>query len=556
MPLDTLPVPDVTLVDGDKGTIFKTKMNTLAAAMKSAIQAFNTQIAAGNVAENSAVVAGEHKDAAAASATTAGQHKDSAAQSMTTAGQHKDAAAVSATTAGQHKDAAQSAATTTAQLKVAAETANTQAQQAAAIAVQYPADGQLAAAIALREQFFRKCTLDLNFAENRYRVYEQYGLADKVITDALTVVRASEATYQGPATLATASANQPRITFDPVSGDVRGLIAERLRINQLLNSQYTGAAGEVAPTNWMAGQTTGVTTTTASNRFSGATRITNTGSAQREYITEIVTLAANTTYTLSCYFAAGTVADNNIMRVTSSDTISGSTLLAGSAVSTEGRYGFTFTTTAGGNYSVNIGLGCSASASGTVIHETPMLEASSFIGSYIPTTTSQMTRFAEDISRALNITPQQEATLYCEFMCLGLSNDGLRKSIIKLNNSANSGGRGFGIELSSTNEIQVLLRDGAVSNSITTSTIAASGMYYKVAVRFNSLTNTLSICINGGSVSTVSALAKPTSFLSHLIFQGGNSFTGALAGNPTHFRRTALSLRAVTDAEVQAITRQ
>lgn len=109
MSLGLLPVPDITLIDSDKGTVFKTKMNALSVGMKAAIQAFNTQIEAGNLAENSAVIASEHKEAAAvsnaaaaANAALALQQKTEAQAAATTAGVHSAAA-------NQHKASTQAA---------------------------------------------------------------------------------------------------------------------------------------------------------------------------------------------------------------------------------------------------------------------------------------------------------------------------------------------------------------------------------------------------------------------------------------------------------------
>lgn len=572
MPLDQLPVPDVTLQDSDKATTFKTKINILAAALKTAIQAFNSQIVAGNVAENSAVVAGQHKDAAAASATTAGQHKDAAALSATAAGQHKDAAAVSATTAGQHKDSASASATTAAQLKVAADAANSQAQQAAAIAVQYPTEGQLAAAMALREQFFRKCTLDLNFAENRYRVYEQYGLTDKVITDALTVVRASDAPYQGPVLMATAASHQPRISYNPINGDSRGLLCERSAINYLNNSRNfsvltlenaTVTSGFQSPVFGDAG----------ASRFSivadGGLTVRTTTIAGLPDIYSFSLYFKRETYFGELRLQINNAGSTGIFTRTNLnlDTMVRSSSSNGSGysvISTElhelqdGWYRLVLngTKNAGDSIQYRIILVNAAPAGQSILVDQRQLTNTPVAASPIVTGASQLTRAGDDISRALTQINTNEATLYCEFMCLGLASDGYRKAILKLNNADNTADRGFGIELSANNEIQVLMRDGTVNASITTPVIAATGVFYKVAIRYNNVTGTLSICVNGGTVMTVPKTALATAFLSHLFFQGSKPFTGSLGGNPTYYRRASLALRSVTDAEVQAITRQ
>jgi hypothetical protein len=239
-----------------------------------------------------------------------------------------------------------------------------------------------------------KATLDFDFANNNLRTYERTGLEPKQLRRCLSSVRASTATYSSPTVIQTAAINAARIAYD-ADGACAGLLCEEQRTNLLLHSQYTGASGETPPTGWVeSGTDTGSTTTAASTRFAGAIRITATGTAQRENIAQIVTLAAATTYTLSCYFAAGTVADNTVMRVTTSDTPTGTLTLTGSAVTAAGVYSITFTTVAGGNYAVYVGLGCTGNATGTVIHETPQLEAGPAPTSYIPTTTAQVTRLA------------------------------------------------------------------------------------------------------------------------------------------------------------------
>lgn len=120
--------------------------------------------------------------------------------------------------------------------RVAAENASDAAVNAAAIAVQYP-EGQLAASLALREQINRKATLDLRFNENQHRVYELFGLTDKLLTDVVSTTRASTATYNSLFGVATAAVNTPRIEYDPATGEPLGLLCEEQRTNLLLWSE-------------------------------------------------------------------------------------------------------------------------------------------------------------------------------------------------------------------------------------------------------------------------------------------------------------------------------
>ena len=94
----------------------------------------------------------------------------------------------------------------------------------------------------LLAQINRKSTLDLRFNENKHRVYEPFGLTDKLLTDAITTTRASIATYNSPFGVATAAVNTPRITYDPSTGKALGLLCEEKRTNLQLNSEiFTGA---------------------------------------------------------------------------------------------------------------------------------------------------------------------------------------------------------------------------------------------------------------------------------------------------------------------------
>jgi hypothetical protein len=272
--------------------------------------------------------------------------------------------------------------------------------------------------LALLDTISKKATLSLDFTKNQHKVYEPFGLEPKQLTDVITTTRASDGTYNSPFGVATAAANIPRITYDAATGECLGLLCEESRTNLLLHSQYTDASGETPPIDWTIGVNTGITTTEASPRFASAIRAKHSGTAQREYYQQVVTLIAGTEYSLSVYFADGTIANGVVLAViTATSTVTGTTSLSGGSVNGEGTYSIAFTCTASGTASIRVGLGITANATGTVIHETPQLEAGSFPTSYIPTTTAQVTRASDshEVDYGLVLKPR-EGTVMCEFI--------------------------------------------------------------------------------------------------------------------------------------------
>jgi hypothetical protein len=122
---------------------------------------------------------------------------------------------------------------------------------------------------------FKKATLSLYFAKNDHKVYEQFGLEPKQLTDVITTTRASSATYNSPFGVATAAANVPRITYDPATGEALGLLCEEQRTNLVLRSEdftqsnwtkqsaaVSLSASEISPVGALATIYTATSTTT------------------------------------------------------------------------------------------------------------------------------------------------------------------------------------------------------------------------------------------------------------------------------------------------------
>lgn len=363
------------------------------------------------------------------------------------------------------------------------------------------------------DSLFSRAVLDFNFARNKYFAYEQYGLEPKQLTSVLQTIRASTETYTGPFSVQSAGVDTPSIQYNATTGEPLGINVRPASTNLLLHSQYTAASGETPPTGWTAAATTGVTTTAASTRFSGAVRITATGSAQREIISQSVTLAAATTYTFSCYFAQGTAANDDVILVITGDTATGSLSLAGSAVTAAGVYSVTFTTSAGGSYTFRVGLGCSGNATGAAIHETPQLEAGSFYTGYNPTTTAQVTRAAtqvrRDMASGFNLSG---GVFYVEFIAQAFGN---LERLIAIGDTSTtqecSVNYGSGAD---SNKIFATIRVAGVNTNLSAGTFTA-GVLYKAALRYvrnSSGTYGWTLWVNGVTGTSVTTTALPTGY--------------------------------------------
>ena len=218
-----------------------------------------------------------------------------------------------------------------------------------------------------------------------------------VLDSRLTFTRASTvATYiNSSGLIATASNNVARFDHDPTTLAPRGLLIEAAATNLCLNGSMAYTA--TAPTNWARGFSGCTVASVNSTTFSGekAWSISATASGQRDLLEQVISLAANTTYTVSVYLEAvtGTTATFAYMTNLPVGATSG-TVVDPSA----GRVSFTVTVaaTAAPNATLRIGigsaLGTGVSADASVRFSHVQVEAGSGASSYIPTGASQVTR--------------------------------------------------------------------------------------------------------------------------------------------------------------------
>jgi hypothetical protein len=275
-------------------------------------------------------------------------------------------------------------------------------------------------------------TLDTYFTPETYQIAVPYaiwedgvGLSQKTFAQIVTFTRASTATYFNSAgTLTSAAVNEARFDYNPSTLAAQGLLIEEARTNLLLQSGWAGATSGspgAAPTSWTLGFGTGTVTTVVSSTagpIASAVRF-DYDNTERVFFDQAITVTSGTQYAFSIYVEAlsGAVA-GDVLTVTNGTT-SGTVNTFVTSPSVTGRYTLLFTANGNGTVFLRAGAGTTAALGGTgsITLSRPQCEAGAFSTSYIPTTTTALTR-AADVASVNTLSPwynSVEGTLYGEF---------------------------------------------------------------------------------------------------------------------------------------------
>ena len=249
----------------------------------------------------------------------------------------------------------------------------------------------------------------------------------------ITFTRASTATYFDSAgVLQSAAIDAPRLDYDPATLAAQGLLIEEARTNLLLQSGWAGATSGspgAAPTSWGLGFGTGTVTTVVSSTagpIASAVRF-DYDNTERVFFDQAITVTSGTQYAFSIYVEAlsGAVA-GDVLTVTNGTT-SGTVNTFVTSPSVTGRYTLLFTANGNGTVFLRAGAGTTAALTGTgsITLSRPQCEAGAFPTSYIPTTTTALTR-AADLASVNTLSPwfnASEGTIFCQgFTPPGLAN--------------------------------------------------------------------------------------------------------------------------------------
>jgi len=408
-------------------------------------------------------------------------------------------------------------------------------------------------------------TLNLNFA------------LSKRVDPRITFVRSTTATYfDQDGILQTAAANQGRITFDPATLDCQGLLIEEQRTNLCLQSE------NFATTWTVSGASISTNTIIAPNAtLTGDSLVEDTSAGSAHRVGQAFTADPTVTYTATCFVkAAGRTWARFLLDDNSGNSCIGwfnlSTGVVGSTANAGTGSGAAVSITAAGNgwyrcvltgkpattNNSNVRFQVSGTTGDSVSSYTgdgttsiylwgAQLEAGAFATSYIPTTTTALTRNADAASMTgTNFSSwynASEGTLFSEsinlpgqsavvFPRIANINDGTTNNVITTVWRSDTSRLYGAVTVSGVNVAEV----GVVGVTQTNAN--------KIALGY--ATNNFAASVNGGAVNTDTSGAVPTGLTALGI---GRQASAADFING-YIRRIAYYPVRVTNAQLQALT--
>jgi hypothetical protein len=367
----------------------------------------------------------------------------------------------------------------------------------------------------------------------------------RTVDPRITFTRASTATYfDEDGVLQSAAVDRPRIDFNPSTLVCNGLLIEEQRTNIFPNSNdfsnatYWTVYGTAVAT---AGAATGPDGLTSASNLAGATTTTLGG----DNIEESISISASTAYTFSVFVKSngGTTVELRLR-----DSTGGSTSTATLTVTSAWQRISLTRTMAAGATSVRCIIGAT---NGDIFIYGAQLEAGAFATSYIPTTTTALTRNADVASMTgTNFSSwysASEGTLYAEYGNIAQTGSGAGRRIFTVSDGTTS------------NQISLRWADGA---GLTNASVLVSGSQVVDITGSVSATskaafayklNDYAISRNGGAVTTDTSATVPSVNTAYFGIGADGSSTGAQILNG-HIRRLTYYPARLVNAQLQALT--
>jgi hypothetical protein len=387
-----------------------------------------------------------------------------------------------------------------------------------------------------------------------------------VLDPSVTFTRPTSATYfDETGILRVANPNTPRFDFNPSTLAAQGFLIEEARTNLVLQS------ADFSTTWTVTGATITTNSTTSPDGTSNADSLVEDGTTGLHLTQQFITFANATTYTVSLYVKASTRTWVQVLLPSAAFTASqggffnlsgagslGTTI--GSPTSrtitaiSNGWYRITVTATstaaAGGNVAItaasadNTASYAGSSGSTALFLFGAQLEAGAFPTSYIPTTTTALTRSA-DVASVNTLSPwynAAEGTVYAECVLNAFATT--QQAAWRIDDTTDNE-RMFVRRNGST--VQYVGIDGGVTQwSLNTGNTVTVGTPFKHAAAYK--VNDIASAFNGGNILTATTATLPTVTLMRLGGENGGAYL-----NGTIRRITYYPVR-LTNAQLQNLT--
>lgn len=423
----------------------------------------------------------------------------------------------------------------------------------------------------LVDSIFKRATLDLDFSANSHKVYEQFGLEPKQLQSVVVTARNSTATYQSPTVITTAAINAPRITYDATTGNALGLLVEEQRTNLLLRSQ------EFDNASWTQSPSADVDVTAnaavAPDGTSTADKMIEATTANTFHdLFQSLTFVAGARYTASAFvkaserhrgaltfgsnagFTSERLVQFNLVAKTASAIGTGAA--AGIEEYTNGWFRVWVSATADASGASPFYFRLQDNSGTSIYAGTPssglfiwgaQIEAGAAPTSYIPTTTAQVTRLADQINAAVPVTP--EGTIVC-VSCGADGVAGVNQSAFTLSDGTSSN-RIVLRRNNATGGTQYLVVSVGSNVAQVNTTQKAAGQRNKFAISWKP--NQFLGAEDGLVVLNDTSGNAPVGLTQLGIGSSGSAFGGAESLNGA-VERIVFIPRALTAAELQAVT--